>query len=139
MLKHINNHKPCPLCAEKLLQAHQDLSGWFNDHVKPNYPQCHVSWSYRGKQDQEKAFLDGKSKLHYPLSAHNKHDDSGEPCSLALDLFELDFNGIARWSWKFFRDIANDAKQLPIPIKWGGDFKTISDADHFELNLTIDA
>jgi hypothetical protein len=137
--KHANGIASCPSCEDKLKDAHPDLAEWFRGKVKPNYPHAHVSWSYRGKEDQEHAFLDGKTRLHFPLSAHNKHDDQGNPCALALDLFELDYNGMACWGWAFFRAIANAAQHDGIPIKWGGDFKTLGDADHFEWSGSHEA
>lgn len=140
MTKHINGVLECPSCEVKLRQAHPDIAAWFRDHVKPQFQDCHVSWSFRGKEDQEKAFLDGKSKLHFPLSAHNKCDDQGNPCSMALDLFRLDMHGLACWEWGYFRDIANVAAHDPASmatydglIKWGGLWTSIGDSDHMEL------
>lgn len=138
-MKHENGVSSCPSCEDKLAFAHDDLATWFRERVKTKYPDCHVSWSYRGNQDQEQAFLDGKSKLHFPLSAHNKSNDQGRPCALALDLFQLDDNGVGRWGWSYFRSIADDAKAHAVPIKWGGDFKTLGDADHFEWSAAIDS
>jgi hypothetical protein len=134
--KHANGVPACPLCELKLAEAHPDLAAWFRDSVKPANPAAHVSWSFRGKEDQEKAFLDNKSKLPFPLSAHNKSDDQGNPCALAIDLFELDYNGMACWPWAFFRKIADAAKAAGVPIRWGGDFKNLGDADHMEWRLT---
>lgn len=139
MPKHTNNIGPCPSCQVKLLDAHPLLVEWFNTKVKPHHQDCHISWSYRGKEAQEKAFLDGKSKLHFPLSMHNKSDDQGNPCAMALDLFELDYNGIARWAWKYFRDIADRANVDGDPIEWGGTWSSISDADHFQLKIDKDS
>lgn len=133
--KHVNGLTSCPLCELKLTQAHPRLAEWFRKRVKPNYPEAHVSWSYRGKDDQEQAFLDGKSKLHYPNSKHNTVDETGAPLSEAIDLFELDYHGQASWPWKFFRDIATMADLSADPIVWGGTWADISDGDHFQLNL----
>ena len=130
---HMNGTDACQSCEDKLKQAHPDLAAWFRTFVKPKHNDCHISWSYRGKVDQEKAFTDRKSKLHFPLSAHNKSDAAGNPCAQALDFFELDFNGIARWAWKYFSTISEECQQGGQPIKWGGDFHGISDSDHFEM------
>lgn len=132
-MKHINGVSACPRCEDKLKDAHADLAEWFRDKVKPRYPQAHVSWSYRGQDDQERAFLDGKSKLHFPLSAHNKSDDQGHPCALALDLFQLSDDGVAVWPWKFFYAISVMASRDKAPIGWGGLWTHLGDADHFEL------
>lgn len=129
-MKHSNSPKSCSSCEEKLKDAHPDIAAWFRDKVKAKFQDCHVSWSYRGSDDQEQAFLDGKSELHFPLSPHNKSDDQGNPCSLALDLFELDYNGQARWAWAYFRSIAEVEAEA---VFWGGQWPHLGDADHFEL------
>lgn len=77
--------------------------------------------------------MEGKSKLKYPLSMHNKCDAKGNPRSLALDLFELDFNGIGRWAYGYFRTIAQEADKDGAPIFWGGNWKKLGDFDHFQL------
>lgn len=133
--KHSNNISPCPECEEKLKSAHERLADWFKSSVKPLHPDCHISWSYRDKDSQEKAFLDGRSKLHFPLSAHNKSDDQGNPCSLALDFFRLDPNGMACWEWGYFRTISQEVDKSDEPIFWGGLWAHLGDSDHFELKL----
>ncbi len=135
MVKHTNDGPACPLCEERLLQAHPDIADWFRNIVKPKHQDAHISWSFRGKEDQEKAFLDGKSKLHWPLSDHNKSDDQGNPCSLALDLFELDHNGQASWHWSFFRDIAGESLKNPVAVLWGGRWSKLGDFDHFSIGI----
>lgn len=137
-MKHANGVAACPSCEDKLKDAHPDIAAWFREKVKPRHKDCHISWSFRGKDDQEKAFLDGKTRLHFPLSAHNKSDDQGNPCSLALDLFELDYNGQACWSWDYFRLIADEAQASHAPIFWGGNWAKLGDFDHFELRLTAE-
>ena len=127
MSKHANGVPECPACSEKLVLAHPDLASWFREKVKPKYPDAHISWSFRDKESQEQAFLDGKSKLHFPNSAHNK-----TPAE-ALDLFELDVNGIGRWAYGYFRDIAEMASIDKDPIFWGGHYTHLGDGDHYAL------
>lgn len=115
----------CPGCDLKLAQADQRLQDWFNNNVKPKYPSAHISWSYRGMTDQEQAFSEGKTQLHFPNSAHNKQP------AMALDLFSL-VAGKALWPPKFFIQINADI--IPSDqIHWGGVWKTLGDGDHFEL------
>jgi len=135
MPKHTNAIGPCLLCEDKLLQAHPLVVEWFITKVKPLHQDAHISCTWRGKQEQELAFLNGASQLHWPLSDHNKMDDQGNPCALALDLFELDYNGIARWSWKFFKTIADEANLSEFKVKWGGAWKTLGDAAHYAIDL----
>jgi peptidoglycan L-alanyl-D-glutamate endopeptidase CwlK len=115
----------CPLCENKLTQAHPDLVSWFRT-VKSAHPDVHVSWSYRDQESQEAAFEDGKTKLHYPHSAHNELPSS------ALDLFEIK-NGDAVWDSAFFAALNSSNKDGFPHILWGGRWKTLGDNDHFEL------
>lgn len=84
---------------------------------------------YRGSEDQEKAFREGKSKAHYGQSAHNYL-----PC-IAVDCIPFPFLG---WedaaSFKRMADhILLCAASLDIPVQWGGNWKTLKDTPHFEL------
>lgn len=123
----------CPSCEEKLKTANAYLCTWFLESVKPMYPDCHVSWAFRGMEDQEKAFKDGKSKLHFPLSLHNYTDEKGYPRARAIDLFQIDEIGRAVFSRKFYSLINDDIKKAELDIKWGGEFKSLGDFDHFEM------
>lgn len=126
-MSHHTSDPVCPLCEEKLATAHPDLATWFRTAVKPNYPDAHVSWGYRDQADQEAAFQDGKTKLHFPNSAHNKVP------ARALDLFQINAAGVAAWQPLFFAAIS-DRNKLDYPhIIWGGNWKTLGDGDHFEL------
>lgn len=129
---HHTSEPVCPLCEEKLSQAHEHLATWFRTIVKPKWPDAHVSWSYRGKEDQEKAFADAKTRLHFPKSAHNHQP------ALALDLFQLNEDGVAVWSPKFFAQVALLNKGEYPNLVWGGTFKTLGDGDHFELLINPD-
>lgn len=123
----------CQLCDEKLLTAHPDIVKIYKQLIKPKFEDCHISWAYRDKEDQEKAYAAHKSNAHYPMSPHNKMDDQGNPCSLALDLFRLVDNGTAIFPVRYYHDIAYFLEVEKQPIKWGATFSKISDFDHFEL------
>lgn len=129
MLHHVNGSN-CPLCEEKLSLAHAELRSWFIDVVKPWYLNAHISWSFREKTDQEVLFLNGKTKLHFPESAHNKSP------ALALDLFQIDPDGEGFWNPEFFAALhAINVVKHP-NIFWGGLWRSLGDKDHFELTLT---
>jgi peptidoglycan L-alanyl-D-glutamate endopeptidase CwlK len=124
---------------ERLQHAHPDLRRWCErlilrfDHT--------VVCTHRGQDDQEEAFENGKSMLHFPDSRHNFYP------SLAVDL--------APWD-KYLRKIdwgARDrfillagmglqlAAEMELPITWGGDWNndtymrdhTFLDFPHFQL------
>lgn len=132
MSAHHTHDKVCPLCTEKALTAHPYLAAWFG-RVKKRYPNVHISWAWRGAEDQEKFFKEGKTRCHFPNSKHNKTKPDGTPCSMALDLFLWDEDGVARFPplWYARLNAENEADREP--IKWGGEFKSIGDGDHFEL------
>lgn len=116
----------CLGCLHKLTEANAAFSPWFWGLVMQN-PDLHISWSFRGPVDQEEAFKESKSKLHWPDSAHNKMVD-GKPCSDALDLFEI-YDGKPLWRPTL---MAHIAARFPNFI-WGGAFKSLGDYDHFQL------
>lgn len=86
-----------------------------------------VSVGHRDKTCQDNAFRDGKSKVKYPNSKHNKIP------SLAVDIYPIENNEIA---WDKFDELGKiikyTSKELEIPIIWGGDWK-MRDKPHIEL------
>lgn len=114
----------CPSCAAKLLQAHVNLIEWYLAIIKPEFPNAHVSWSYRDKEAQEACFVKGLTKLHFPNSAHNKLP------AMALDLFQIDEQGRGVWSPAFYFEVSK--LMLPSMI-WGQNWKALGDQDHFQL------
>ena len=54
----------------------------------------------------------------------------------AVDLGAL-VKGELRWDWPLYHQIAaamkNAARQLNVPVEWGGDWRTFKDGPHFQL------
>lgn len=123
----------CPSCNEKLEQADEELKQWFLTKVKPKFLDAHISWSFRDEKTQNEFLAMGKTKAAWPKSAHNHTREDGKPSARAIDLFELCSNGMARFAWSYYRQIADMAAQNNDPILWGGNFHSIGDADHFQL------
>ena len=121
----------CPNCEGKLMTAHEKLGEWFRA-IKKRYPNVHISWAWRGPADQEAAFRDGKSNAHFGQSPHNNEKD-GKPYRLALDLFQIDEDGVARFSGVFCAKVNEENEANREPIQWGGKFKHLGDADHFQI------
>lgn len=74
----------------------------------------------RGRAEQEKAFAQGNSKVHFGDSAHN-----WKP-ALAFDFAPLDGNGQIPWKDKkawlpHARLFLAYGRQLKIPLRWLGD------------------
>lgn len=92
---------------------------------------------HRDAYSQNKAFEEGRSKLQYPESKHNKSP------SLAIDIapYPVDWNDLKRFYY-----LAGVVKALGlvhgINIRWGGDWdgdgdfkdQTFNDLVHFELS-----
>lgn len=136
MFKHTVEGK-CPSCDEKLDTAHIYLKNWFLTEVKPFWPEAHVAWAFRNKEDQNFFFSQGKTMLKWPTSPHNCTLPDGTPCARALDLFEMNKMKIARFSPAFYVTLnaANESKGLE--IHWGGKFKAFGDGDHFQLSNSV--
>jgi peptidoglycan LD-endopeptidase CwlK len=99
---------------------------------------CVVVYGNRSKEDQDKAFKEGKTKLKFPLSKHNSLP------SKAMDLAPF-INGEIVWDdrqcYYFAGYVIRVAEELGIKIRWGGDWnsnrtikdQTFNDLVHFEL------
>ena len=66
--------------------------------------------------------------------------DSRHITGHAVDVVAL-IGGSVRWDWPLYDKIAKAfkqaAKELNIPIVWGGDWKTFKDGPHFELDRNV--
>jgi len=89
---------------------------------------------HRDKEAQDLYYKEGKSKLKWPDSRHNKVP------SLAVDLGVYSYycNGIDWKNEKLFHELAGYmkavARQYRIAgLRWGGDYKTFKDLPHFEI------
>lgn len=130
-MSHHTADPTCPLCDEKLTTAHPYLQSWFRE-LKKSEPLAHISWAYRGEADQEQFFSEGKTRAHFPKSPHN-HEENGKPCSLALDLFEITEDRLARFSPMFYARVNAQNERQGLPIMWGGKFKSLGDGDHYQI------
>lgn len=67
------------------------------------------------------------------MSPHNHSDAQGNPCALALDLFQINAenpNGL--WSTSWCELVWNEIQARGRKIVWGGNFRTFKDSDHFQ-------
>ena len=97
---------------------------------------CAVICGHRTKEDQEKSFHDGNSKLEWPDSPHNSFP------SMAMDIvpYPIDWKDTDRF---FFQAglVKGIAESMGIKIRWGNDWHddniftndTFHDYPHFEL------
>ena len=123
--------------VERLNTCHPDLIAVFNEVIK--HYDCTVTCGYRGEEDQNKAFDEGRSKARYPKGKHNKNP------SVAVDVYPypIDFKNYDRLS-HFAGFVFGTAKTMDIDLRWGrawhdeffvkkDDTTTFKDYPHFEL------
>ena len=98
-----------------------------------------VTEGVRSIERQKELFLAHKSQTM------NSRHLNGYAVDLAIweDRDEDKVVDVDELSWKFtaYKDLADKmkqaAKELNIPIKWGGDWTTLKDGPHFELDSTV--
>lgn len=122
------------ISKQRLSTCHHDLQFLIN-RVSEKY-NISILCGTRNKEDQEMAFNQGLSKLHFPESKHNSMP------SMAVDVapYPIDWNDRNRFV-HMAGYIQGIAETMNIKIRWGGDwtmdnnFKNDSfvDLPHFEL------
>ena len=133
---------------EQLSTCHNDLQVLFNTVIKE--VDCSVTCGYRNKADQEKAYDEGNSKVHYPHGKHNSNP------STAVDVYPypIDYKDLSRYYWfagwvLAKAEILRNVGEIANKIRWGGnwdglnsgkiDFSynkrsdVLDDLPHFEL------
>ena len=120
--------------SKRLITCDERLQTIFNEVIK--YVDCSVLCGHRGKDDQNKAYKEGKSNAKYPKGRHNRQP------SLAVDVspYPIDWEDYERQTL-FAGFVLGIANQMGIKLIWGndwdGDFQTkdtnLKDYPHFEL------
>ena len=84
---------------------------------------------FRGQEEQDKAYADGKSKLKWPNSRHNKTP------SEAVDIAPWPINWSDSNSFKKMASAVKlAAKRVNVEVEWGGEcFGKFIDMPHFQL------
>jgi peptidoglycan L-alanyl-D-glutamate endopeptidase CwlK len=129
-----------PVSAEKLKTAHPDLQVLFNEVIK--YWDCTVIEGHRGKEAQNLAFANGRSKVKFPKGKHNS-----EP-SLAVDVAPFPVNWSKPKNFLFFggfvlgvAEMLRADGRIKSEIRYGGDWNgnkdtsdnSFDDLVHFEI------
>lgn len=111
---------------QKLNTCHSDLIKLIEAVAETE--KCAVICGFRGRYEQEKAYMAGKSKAKWGQSKHNFKP------SHAVDVVPVPLNweDIPAFE-KLGEKIMAKAKELGISIRWGRDFTNLKDYPHFEL------
>ena len=119
---------------KNLETCNEDLQELFNEVIK--FFDCTVIQGHRGKEEQNKYFDEGKSKVKYPNGRHNANPSN------AVDVvpYPIDWEDTDRMYY-FAGFVKGLAAQMAIPIRWGGDWNNntevkdtnFKDLPHFEL------
>jgi len=120
--------------TKQLSECHPDLQYLFNEVIR--HWNCSVITGHRGEQEQNRAFREGRSKLKYPHSLHNKKPSRGAD---VIPWFPEPPH--IRWNdreafYCFGGFVLGVAAKMGIKIRWGGDWdqdEELHDQSFFDL------
>lgn len=115
----------------------QDL---FNEVIK--HYDCTIIQGFRTKEEQMEAYHSGKSQVKWPNSMHNKTPSKAADVAPWFSTApHIRWNDTESW-YHFGGYVRAVAKQMGIPIRWGGDWdgdfnlkdQNFMDLPHFEID-----
>ena len=113
---------------QRLLGVHLDLCRVVRAARVASPFRFEISEGLRTKARQAELVKAGKSQTQ------NSRHLTGH----AIDIVILNTDGSANWSFDRYKSVADvfkrEASRLGIKITWGGDWKTLRDGPHFELD-----
>ena len=97
-----------------------------------------VTEGHRNREDQERAFHAGLSKLHWPFGKHNKFPSE----AIHFIPYPIDWNDKERFYF-LAGYVLCEAERLDLRIRWGGDWdrdmdlrdQSFYDLGHYEILL----
>lgn len=106
--------------------VHPDLQRVLVEAIK--YYDFTILEGHRGKEAQNDAYNRGVSNAQWPQSKHNSTP------AKAVDLAPFPVNWSNTREFFYLAGVVlTCAKQLGVPIRWGGRWRTLVDLPHFEL------
>lgn len=122
----------------KLATCDQRLQMIFNEVIQ--HVDCTILCGHRGKEDQDKAVAEKKSKTPWPTGKHNSTP------SMAVDVapYPIDWSSKSKVLARFYffaGYVKSVADSMNIKVRWGGDWdsdldftdQNFDDLPHFEL------
>lgn len=112
---------------ERLSTVHPDLQKVIEAAITNSPFDFGITQGIRTKEEQQKLFNEGKSQTL------NSRHLTGKAVDIAVFI-----DGKITWDFEKYKIVADHiksvAKELDIPIVWGGDWVSFKDGPHFELN-----
>ena len=111
---------------ERLLTCDPNLRRVLEEAIK--HTDFSVLCGHRNMDDQNRAVSEGRSKLSWPKSNHNRMP------SRAVDVapWPIDWEDIRRFE-QLATHILAAASRLGVEVRWGGHWTTFRDYPHYEL------
>ncbi len=117
----------------KLVNAYNLAKGIYANRF-PNEPQPFITCTHRSNEEQNQLYALGrtvKGKIVTNAKAgQSKHNSYP---SKAFDIAFIGLDKKLNWNKKYFKMFADIVKEVEPSIVWGGNFKSIPDAPHYEL------
>jgi len=112
--------------VDRLNSCNEDIQKVCHEVIK--HYDFTVLCGHRGEEEQNEAFKQGRSNAKWGQSKHNTTP------SRAIDIapYPVDWGDKQRFC-RLAGLMQGTAYQLGIKLKWGGDFKSIEDMPHFEI------
>lgn len=119
---------------KKLDTCHPLLQLLFTEALDTSKVDFTILCGHRNKEDQEKAYVSGNSRLKWPNSKHNSFP------SLAVDVvpYPVDWHNLSEFIElsHHIKDVWNNIlpqERNGWELSWGGDWSSLKDFPHWEL------
>ena len=129
---------------KNLYECDQDLIDLFEEVVK--HYDCSIIEGIRSKEEQDKLFHAGKSKVQWPNGKHNITVEGGKSRAVDVIPYPGTLNGVSIWNdlnrfYHFIGFVKGGAARMEIKIRGGADWdmdhnlaeQTFNDLPHVEL------
>lgn len=122
----MSNYRLSNRSKERLKGVHPDLVAVVERAIEITEQDFTVLEGLRSKERQKQLYRSGASKTM------NSRHLTGHAVDIAPYV-----NGAVSWDWDYYYPMADAmkeaAKELEVPIEWGGDWKSFKDGPHFQL------
>ena len=117
--------------VERIKECHPDIQKVFLKYARITKQPFVVIDGARTIEEQKRNVARGASK-----TMRSRHIPGANGFSHAIDIAPL-VNGKISWDWDYYYPMAEDiksvAKELGIPLEWGGDWRSFKDGPHWQL------